>query len=166
MALPRGEIVHRTSGRIRIRFPDKKKDPDFFQDLAQSLKENPKIVSLRCNPLTASLLLEGDFSDIRPLAAYAESRGLFLLDPAAPERVPLRQKVYQSYAVSNRFVQDSTRQELDLPVLIFLMLAGTGIYQLFRSEVRLPPWYSALWYALGIFTKSLSDLDTIEDGGE
>jgi hypothetical protein len=167
MALPRGRIVHATDERVRIRFPSRKDDPDFFQALEKPLKEHPAIKSVQTNSVTASLLLAGDLSDPAKLAAYAEQQGLFRLDSAAAVRgVPLRQKVYQSFDAGNRFVRAKTRNEFDLPVVIFLALIGSGIYQLLRSEVRLPPWYTAFWYALGVFTKSLSDLDAGDDGGE
>lgn len=165
MDLPIGEIVHFTSGRIRIRIPEKKNDQGFFKSLEKSLKKIPEIKTIRSNPITASLLVEGDFSDARQFTDFLESKKLFQLDVPKADGPPLRQKVYQSFAISNRFVKDQSRGEFDLPILIFLMLVGTGIYQLMRSEVKLPPWYTAFWYALGIFTKSLMDIDTIDDDG-
>jgi hypothetical protein len=36
-------------------------------------------------------------------------------------------------------------------------LLGTGIYQIVRGNFGAPPWYTAFWYAFGVFTKSLID---------
>ncbi|MFP4531908.1 MAG: HMA2 domain-containing protein [Desulfobacterales bacterium] len=165
MGLPIGKIVHFTSGRIRIRMPEKKNDQGFFESLEKSLKKIPEMKTIRSNPITASLLVEGDFTDARQVTDLLESKKLFQLDIPKADGTPLRQKVYQAFTASNKFAKERSRGELDLPILIFLMLVGTGIYQLMRSEVKLPPWYTAFWYALGIFTKSLMDIDAIDDNG-
>ncbi len=165
MTLPKGEIVHHTTARMRIRIPGKKNNPEFFKSLEKSLKNIPEIKTIRPNPLTGSLLLEGDFSAAGQVTDLLETNKFFQLEIPKTDGTPLRQKVYQSFSISNRFVKDHSRGELDLPILIFLMLVGTGIYQLVRSEVRLPPWYTAFWYALGVFTKSLMDLEAIDDDG-
>jgi hypothetical protein len=44
---------------------------------------------------------------------------------------------------------------LDLPGMAFLLLLGIGIYQIRRGNIGLPPWYTAFWYAFGVYTKSL-----------
>lgn len=166
MGRPSGEIVHFTSGRVRIRITEKKDDSAFFRALENNLKEMPEIKTVRTNPLTGSVLLEGDFSEAAQLYDFFKTNTLFQLEIPKTDGTPLRQKVYQSFAASNGFVKDRSRGELDLPILIFLMLVGTGIYQLTRSEVRLPPWYTAFWYALGVFTKSLMDIEAIDDDGD
>jgi len=165
MGLPTAAIAHFTSGRVRIRIPEKKNDPAFFKSVANNLKDIPEIKAIRPNPLTGSLVLEGDFSEAGEVADRLKINTLFQLETPKTDSPPLRQKVYQSFAASNGFVKDRSRGELDLPILIFLMLVGTGIYQLIRSEVRLPPWYTAFWYALGVFTKSLMDMEAIDDDG-
>jgi len=165
MDLPTGKIVHLTSGRVRIRIEQKKNDPAFFKSLAENLKGISGVKAIRANPLTGSLLIEGYFSDVEQVTGLLKTNKFFRLEITKTDGTPLRQKVYQSFTASNRFVKNRSRGELDLPVLIFLMLVGTGIYQLMRSEVRLPPWYTAFWYALGIFTKSLLDIEAIDDDG-
>lgn len=45
----------------------------------------------------------------------------------------------------------------DLPGMAFLTLLGVGIYQLVRGNFAAPPWYTAFWYAMGIFTKSIME---------
>lgn len=165
MGLPTGELVHFTSGRVRIRILEKKNDPAFFRSLENHLKKIPEIKTVHTNPLTGSVLLEGNFSEAAQLYDLLQTNTLFEPATAQTDGTPLRQKVYQSFAASNGFVKHRSRGELDLPILIFLMLVGTGIYQLLRSEVRLPPWYTAFWYALGVFTKSLMDIEAIDDDG-
>lgn len=165
MGLPTAAIVHFTSGRVRIRIPEKKNDPAFFKSVANNLKDIPEIKGIGPNPLTGSLVLEGEFSGVGQVADLLKTNTLFQLEIPKTDGTPLRQKVYQSFAASNGFVKERSRGELDLPILIFLMLVGTGIYQLMRAEVRLPPWYTAFWYALGVFTKSLMDIEAIDDDG-
>ena len=97
MELPTGHIVHLTDSRMRIRFDDKQNDETFFKVIEQALEKLDLIQTLRSTPMTASLLLEGDFSDVGKLRAYAESQNFFLLQLASAEGVPLRNKVYQSF---------------------------------------------------------------------
>jgi hypothetical protein len=52
-----------------------------------------------------------------------------------------------------------TGGELDLKGMVILGLIGVGLYQIIKGNLRAPPWYTAFWYALGVFTKSFSDKD-------
>jgi hypothetical protein len=161
MPQPSAVIVHKTGERMRIRIPEKKKDEKFFHQSAELFKGAPGVRSVQSNPLTASILLKGDLSDPNGIAEHVSSSTILRLDTAENRKIPLRKRIYRSFDRGNRLLKESSREELDLPLLIFLVLVGTGIYQIARSEVPLPPWYTAFWYALGIFSKSLveGDLD-------
>jgi hypothetical protein len=44
---------------------------------------------------------------------------------------------------------------LNLPGLIFLTLMGVGVFQLATGRRVIPPWYTAFWYAFGVFSRLL-----------
>jgi hypothetical protein len=50
-----------------------------------------------------------------------------------------------------------TGGELDLISVAFLGLLVLGIYQLSKDDIPAPPWYTAFWYAFGVFSKCLAD---------
>jgi hypothetical protein len=46
---------------------------------------------------------------------------------------------------------------VDLPGMVFLSALLIGLYELARGNFRPPPWYTAFWYAFGVYSKSLMD---------
>lgn len=112
MDLPTGKIVHLTSGRARIRIEQKKNDPAFFKSLEENLKGIAGVKAIHPNPLTGSLLIEGDFSDAGQLAELLNTDKLFQLTIPQADGTPVRQKVYHSFTVSNRFVKNRSRGNL------------------------------------------------------
>ena len=155
MALPIGKCVHSSTGRLRIRFSAWRGDSTFFERLKTTLQEAYPQTEFVVNPATASLLCLGPDAD-DGLAATAESKGLFQVQ--APSRqVPVAQGVREAFHQANQSMRHSTREELDITTIIFVVLVGTGVWQLARGNFVLPPWYTAFWYALGVFSKSLAD---------
>ena len=53
---------------------------------------------------------------------------------------------------------------MDIPTLVFLSLLISGIWQIARGSVAMPAWYTAFYYALGIFTRA--QVDDLDEGGE
>lgn len=60
-------------------------------------------------------------------------------------------------------LKESTLGHLDLPTLLFFVLIAVGTVQLLRNGLRSPPWYTAFWYAMGIYLKSLADKQSEPD---
>jgi hypothetical protein len=46
---------------------------------------------------------------------------------------------------------------LDLPGMIFLSLLAVGLWELAIGNFKRPPWYTAFWYAFGLFSKAIFD---------
>ena len=155
MPLPIGECVHCSAGRLRVRVREKRGDADFFEKVKKTLASSFPKAQITVNPDTGSVLSLG-VDDRGGLAEAARNKNLF--DLAGPDRhVPVSQAVQDTFKQANLTVRSSTRGELDLPTLVFLILVGTGIVQIMRGNVGAPPWYTAFWYALGVFTKALTD---------
>src|SRR5437660_7157158 len=60
-SLPAARITHFTPRRLRIKVPEKRRDRDFFDTVAERLATWESIERVETNPLTASVLIH--FSD-------------------------------------------------------------------------------------------------------
>src|SRR5260370_37203359 len=70
--LPAGRVCHLTTGRLRVKIPEKRRDEAFFKLLAQRLASWESIEGVEVNPLTASVLVH--FSDLGALFAQNAMR--------------------------------------------------------------------------------------------
>lgn len=176
MPLPEARVVHRSAGRLRIRIPEKRDDTAFFSQVEEKLRQRMETQQIAANAATAGVLIIDAGPDAEDkVKRFARSEHLFeLAGNCPPAAQSARRQVYTSFHRCNEKVKTASRDELDLPVLLFVFLVGSGIYELLRYGFRLPPWYTAFWYAMGIFTKSLVDgnggdddgADAGDDGGE
>jgi hypothetical protein len=150
--------VHQTPGRIRIRVASRKGDAVFLQSAAEAIGRIEGMTAV-ASAATGSLLITGESvsldgvrnacGDLVDLPANRPRP----MSPAAQVTLPMR----RMDAGLRRF----TGGDVDLVSIVFIVLLFTGAYQIFRGNLRLPPWYTAFWYAFGLFTKSL--LDRLED---
>lgn len=159
MNLPEAEVVHQIRGRLRIRVSSRRGDAAFFDDLAKRFNDEGASAAIR--PVTGSILVTGDLATpewVRDMGARTRT---FVLKfpPASP--MPAAAHVIAPIASLNRGIRRFTHGELDIFGAVFVVLLTTGIVEIFRGNFRTPPWYTAFWYAFGIFTKSILDhMDT------
>jgi len=71
-------------------------------------------------------------SDIKALADYARTNGLFSLARAIPSKRTLFQDVAGTFQSYNRSPKHMTGGELDIPGLVFVSLLVSGIWQIAR----------------------------------
>lgn len=155
--LPEAQIGHRTSGRLRIRVPSQRGRVDYFVRLQQILEREKNLGTVQVNPATASVLFCDGRLDVEAIAGYGESHGLFRLDTTEQKPVPLSSRVAEPLGSLSEKIRRLSGGTLDLAGMAFLALLFIGGYQIARGEFRAPPWYTAFWYALGVFTKSIVD---------
>jgi hypothetical protein len=155
--LPQAIVSHRTAERLRIKIPSRKRDGAYFSTVKQSLDRDLKYRLIQVNALTGSVLIVDPGVDQEAVADRAAREGLFTLDhPPAPVQ-PLGRTIFAPLLEVNRKISGFTDGAVDFPGLVFLALCGFGIYEILRGNIRPPPWYTAFWYAFGIFTKSMVD---------
>jgi hypothetical protein len=155
--LPQATISHRTAERLRIKIPSRKGDGAFFSTVKQSLDRDLKYGLVQINALTGSVLITESGVDLETLAERASRGGLFALEHRPAPVQPLGRTVFTPLLELNRKISGFTEGAVDFPGLVFLALCAFGIYEILRGNVRPPPWYTAFWYAFGIFTKSMVD---------
>lgn len=150
------EVVHRTNGRLRVRVPTKKGDAKFFAAAAEKFAKCPGVEKVEVNPVTASILF-GLSTTPDHIGRFAEQKGLFRLAPWRLAHRTLFGDVADIFRKWNRNLKQSSGGGLDIPSLIFLSLIVSGIYQLARGNLVMPAWYTAFYYALGIFSRGYEE---------
>jgi Heavy metal associated domain 2 len=147
---PRATISHKTSSRLRLRVPAKRRDTDYFSALQEELGKCPGVLKIEANPLTGSVLVHHR-SAVQELIDYAEERQLFSAgreeDPKPPS--PMSNRLTRHFAKVNQSLGDLTRGEIGLGDVALLSLIGFGLFQIFRKKI-LPDGVTLLWYATSL----------------
>jgi hypothetical protein len=137
--------------------PSRKRDLAWFVRAKDRLAEITGVEAVDVNELSGSILIVHDLRDTGNLIAAAKKQGLFQITrPEARRPATLRQEVAQGFRTVNRRVSGATGGYADLWDVAFLGLAGVGVYQLLRGNIAAPMWYTAFWYAFGIYMKGQS----------
>jgi hypothetical protein len=161
--IPEAWAVHRTPGRLRIKVPAKRGDTEYFSQLEEHFSGQVGVESVVVNPTTGSALFVGE-SETRSIAHHGLKCSLFTLRKAKRSRHTLFESVAATFKSGNDQLRNLTDGHIDIPSAVFMSLLGTGLYQIFRGNVAVPAWYTAFYYALGIFTKTkVDELDETED---
>jgi len=155
--LPEAYIIHKTSKRLRIKIPLQKGNADYFLHAHEKFSAYQKFASLKTNALTGSLLITDEKLDSEAIKEFAEANKLFTLQTAKHATTPLSIKLVKPVGDLSSYIKRSSGGELDLPGLAFILLLGVGLYQVVKGNFTSPPWYTAFWYAMGVFTKFFVD---------
>jgi hypothetical protein len=165
--LPEAFISHASSGRIRVKIPAKKNDADYFSGLREHFSPIPGVERVEVNPLTASILVKhtldlNNSADLKPVADYFESRGLFKLAVPLPSSLPERRPVATAEGVAaalaglNAQVKGWSAGMLDFSTLAVLGLISVGVLQASRGIVAVPA-ITAFWYASSILKDQVTN---------
>jgi hypothetical protein len=155
--MPEAFVSHCTPKRLRLKIPSHKGDVSYFSDLKETYSGVQAFESVEVNPLTGSILFVSEAIDLEAIAKRGEGAQLFQLPVTPPGPVPVAEKVVASLRSANQDIHRFTGGDIDLAGIAFLTLIGVGIYQISRGNVGAMPWYTAFWYAFGVFTKSVAD---------
>ncbi len=147
------DVVHRTSTRVRVKLRDKVRDPVFYEQVAHSIAGVEGVESVQANPLTGSLLFKGTDLDAHRIAAALVQQTPLRFE-AAPALHPVQRAVHPFVTLSHK-LKGMTGGEVGLTEAGFLALLAVGVFQILRGNITAPPWYTAFWYAFGVFSKAL-----------
>ena len=162
--LPEAHVCHTSKNRIRVRIPSKKGDAEYFRTLRDGLAALKKFETVEVNAVTGGVLFCGEGAAVSPISEAGEAGSFFSLREKPPLRaVPLSRRLAQPVQDASAFLTRNTGGLVDLPGLAFVLLLGIGAYQVLLGNLRSPPWYTAFWYAFGVFTKSLADMASKEE---
>jgi hypothetical protein len=147
-------VVHRMHGRARIRVPSKRGNVAYFNSVKEKLSAHSAVADVEVTPSTGSILLLCNGPTDEPIG-WAQSQGLFAIKEDRKVRVTaFHDSVSGQVAALNDRVREVTGDGFDLPGLAFVALVVSGVYQIARGNFTAPAWYTAFWYALGLFGKS------------
>jgi Heavy metal associated domain 2 len=147
--LPAARISHLTTGRLRLKIIEKRRDTAFFGHVADRLATWDSVERVETNPLTASVLVY--FADAERLFLEAVAKNdLFDIDfdaAVAQQSDPVvTRAAVQSFETADVAVRRWTQNQVDMRGLLFLLLLGGGVYQLLRGRLATPA-PTLLWYA-------------------
>lgn len=108
----------------------------------------PGVRSVEINHLTGSVLMLHNAGP-ETIVEYAGFCDFFRYSGSN-----IHQRVSEGFSDLDKNVRKITGGDLDLGTAVFLALAGAGIYQIARGNLGTPAWYTAFWYAFGVFLKA------------
>jgi hypothetical protein len=149
-------ICHHTDRRLRIKVPAQRENARYFATLRSGFRQKG-FEKVKVNPFTGSLIIESESIDLDEIAEFASQNNLFELDKKKETAEPIFKKFSIPVSQLNASFQKASGGDFDLPGIIFTALLGFGVVELMRGNFRMPPWYTAFWYAFGVYTKSLLD---------
>ena len=136
---PEADIVHQTSGRLRIRIAEKKADPYYFLAIREKFSKLSGFETLVANSRTGSILFIGKHIDADAIFRFARDNHLFTLHVSSDGKLPLSVRVVRPIGEFNRLLNRFTRGEIDLTGCIFLVLLVSGVFQILRGNMSAPP---------------------------
>jgi hypothetical protein len=151
MELPGAYICHQSSQRLRIKITSRKGNAEYFEKLHGTLSRFETFDRLEVNVLTGSVLIVGEHPDVENIAAYAKARNLFDLMNQNQSSSPITTQLVSRLENLNTSIRRLTAGEMDLAGILLLLLLISGLTELVRGNIRMPPWYTAFWYAFGIY---------------
>ncbi len=154
--IPDAHVSHGMAHRLRIKIPSKRGEVSYFSSLRERLSGCPGVGEIRVNPQTGSALISYE-CERKTIAEFARDNDLFLLKRSTPRRKTLFGNVADTFQGYNRYLRKLTGGEVDIPSLVFVSLLISGMWQIARGNLAMPAWYTAFYYALGVFTRSQVD---------
>jgi len=151
MGLPGAFICHQSAHRLRFRIAARRGDVEYFDNLQQTLTRFQKFAKLEVNALTGSVLIVDEHIVVDDIADYAATRQLFALNDPGNSRSPMTTQLESHLENINTGVRRLTSGEMDIAGILLLFLLISGLTELMRGNIRMPPWYTAFWYAFGIY---------------
>jgi hypothetical protein len=155
--LPEAVLCHQSAQRLRFRVPAQRGDTAYFARVVKGLSGLRRFALLTANPTTGSVLCAGDDLDPSAIAAQASRLGLFRLREDSEPAPALMHRIVRPVAGIDRSLAVMTGGKIDLATAAFLALLASGVVQLLRGRLSVPPWYTAFWYAFGLATMVVVD---------
>lgn len=155
---PKAVVVHASSGRLRLRIPACRGDLRYFAKIRRTAQKSA-IQLTQVNAVTGSLLFQGTNATPDGAASFGRDNQLYVVAPALPAP-PMAKRITAPLTAVDKGIRDVSAGQIDLPAALFILLLFTAIYEIASGRFKAPPWYTAFWYAFGLFTKAMIDRDT------
>ncbi len=158
-------VAHALPGRVRLKLPRLKENPELASQAREKLGRVPGIQSVEANPATGSLLILYDLAmlaSVEALGPLGEIFGELFPEVATEELVAGIQELGETGATAsttsglmgalNAVGKTGLSRNLNLNLLLPLTLVFLGGRSLFTSkETHFPAWYDYLWFGFSTF---------------
>jgi hypothetical protein len=160
--IPEAVVCHSTPGRFRVKVPSRKGNAAYFSNVKDRFAHLEGVKEVEANALTGSVVFS-HVADLKSISTFAEEHSLFRLIKLESGTPALSRNVVKAFSDFDKRVKRFTGNELDVPGAAFLTLLGFGIYEISRGNFAAPAWYTAFWYSLNIFLKSVPHPTHVEN---
>lgn len=145
-------VVHELPERLRIRLPEHRNEPDFFNNLAAQIEQLEGVEIVRIDALTTSILIEHRMhaDDLR--ASLAADVGLELSPHPRSTRYSLA-PVTATLSAINKRLRNASDGSTDLQAILFVVVVAMAIRQIIKGQIMVPA-ISLLWYAFELAVRS------------
>jgi hypothetical protein len=153
---------------MRVRVPSRRGDPAYFAAVEETLRSLKGVERVEADPLTGGVLILHGI-DPGAIVEYAAQKALFLAREEEAKKAGgtvLHDVLSAPFGSFSRRIRGFTGNAADLSGLAVLALLTVGVYQIARGNFGAPAWYTAFWYALGIFNKSDGGRKQEPEGGK
>ncbi|MEW6386172.1 MAG: HMA2 domain-containing protein [Thermodesulfobacteriota bacterium] len=158
-------VAHALPGRVRLKIPRLKENPELARQAQAKLNQAPGIQGVEANPATGSLLILYDLAllaSMETLEPLGEIFAELFPEVALEELAAGLQELLETESaahptggllgVLNIVSNPGLARNLNLNLLLPLTLLFLGVRSLFASkEVRFPAWYDYLWFGFSTF---------------
>lgn len=158
-------VVHALPGRVRLKIPRVKENPELARQAQEKLSQVPGIKEVEANPATGSLLILYDLAMLASVEALGPLGGIFadfFPEVSLEELMTGLQELKGVGAaahtpgslmgVFNTAGNPVPLPTLNLNILLPLTLLFLGVRGLTMSkETAFPAWYDYLWFAFSTF---------------
>jgi hypothetical protein len=169
-SLPAARISHFTARRLRIKIPEKRRDTDFFDTVAERLATWDSVEGVETNALTASVLIHFSVPEILFLEAVAKN-DLFEVDLDAAfggsSEPVVTEAAVQAFETADHALRRWTQNGFDMRGVLFVLLLAGGLFQLLRRRLDTPA-PTLLWYAgdlIGLWSNRPADTPLAASSG-
>lgn len=146
-------LEHKSEGRIRLRVPKSRRNPEALERVQRHLESMPGVERASVNPLSGSILVEGQRTDALH-AALHEVIDIVARNEGRENEVPIEVAVDLVKLVDAKLSEVSDGR-VSLRWLVPGAFVAVGIRQLLREGFTLGtvPWYVLLYYGVDSFLK-------------
>jgi hypothetical protein len=155
--MPMAVVSHFTKTRVRLKMPARRGNASYFDLLDHKITVAFPSTAVQVTPMTGSLLLTGDAVNLDEIADFGRTEKLFNVASRSSDDNAMALSIPASLQSANRRIQKISAGRVDLSGALFISLVIVGAVELMRGKWRTPPWYTAFWYAFGLYSKSLLD---------
>lgn len=143
------QLAHAIDGRRRYYYKKLVQNPIFAAKITKRLLMIQGILSVKCNPVTGSILLTFTCNDKAVEVHLQNALYVSTLPDATAPYAHYRMRLMDYIKKINEKIRQTTQQKYDLPTMISMVLLMNGLKKIFLLGQR-PSGPQLVWWALSL----------------